>query len=84
MKTFTTELVSTSPVVNVFDKILTIVLLNSVNNFILFFVSLAILKLQVAVFNPLNAGRRLTDFSQTSYAAGGRLTYCTVNQRSGS
>ena len=34
--------------------------------------------------NPLDAGRRLTDFSQTSYAAGSRLTYCTVNQRSGS
>ena len=25
--------------------------------------------------NPLDAGRRLTDFSQTSYAAGSRLTY---------
>ena len=36
------------------------------------------------VFNPLDAGRRLTDFSQTSYAAGSRLTYKTVNQRSGS
>ena len=35
-------------------------------------------------FNPLDAGRRLTDFSQTSYAAGSRLTYKTVNQRSGS
>ena len=34
--------------------------------------------------NPLDAGRRLTDFSQTSYAAGSRLTYKTVNQRSGS
>ena len=36
------------------------------------------------IFNPLDAGRRLTDFSQTSYAAGSRLTYKTVNQRSGS
>ena len=35
-------------------------------------------------FNPLDAGRRLTDFSQTSYVAGSRLTYKTVNQRSGS
>ena len=34
--------------------------------------------------NPLDARRRLTDFSQTSYAAGSRLTYKTVNQRSGS
>ena len=34
--------------------------------------------------NPLDAGRWLTDFSQTSYAAGSRLTYKTVNQRSGS
>ena len=38
----------------------------------------------VPFINPLDAGRRLTDFSQTSYAAGSRLTYCTVNQRSGS
>ena len=37
-----------------------------------------------ADFNPLDARRRLTDFSQTSYAAGSRLTYKTVNQRSGS
>ena len=36
------------------------------------------------VFNPLDARRRLTDISQTSYAAGSRLTYKTVNQRSGS
>ena len=34
--------------------------------------------------NPLDARRRLTDFSQTSYAAGSRLTYKTVNQCSGS
>ena len=26
-------------------------------------------------FNLLDAGRRLTDFSQISYAAGSRLTY---------
>ena len=38
----------------------------------------------VKLINPLDAGRRLTDFSQTSYAAGSRLTYKTVNQRSGS
>ena len=36
------------------------------------------------VVNPLDARRRLTDISQTSYAAGSRLTYKTVNQRSGS
>ena len=34
--------------------------------------------------NPLDARRRLTDISQTSYAAGRRLTYKTVNQCSGS
>ena len=34
--------------------------------------------------NPLDARRRLTDISQTSYAAGSRLTYKTVNQCSGS
>ena len=38
----------------------------------------------IVAINPLDAGRRLTDFSQTSYAAGSRLTYKTVNQRSGS
>ena len=34
-------------------------------------------------FNPLDAGRRLTDFAQTSYAAGSLLTDCTVYERSG-
>ena len=40
--------------------------------------------INLLTLNPLDAGRRLTDFSQTSYAAGSRLTYKTVNQRSGS
>ena len=35
------------------------------------------------VVNPLDAGRRLTDFAQTSYAAGSLLTDCTVYERSG-
>ena len=33
--------------------------------------------------NPLNAGRWLTDFAQTSYAVGSLLTDCTVYERSG-
>ena len=33
--------------------------------------------------NPLDAGSRLTDFAQTSYAAGSLLTDCTVYERSG-
>ena len=30
---------------------------------------------ELRTINPLDAGRWLTDFSQTSYAAGSRLTY---------
>ena len=33
--------------------------------------------------NPLDAGRRLTDFAQTSYAAGSLLTDYTVYEHSG-
>ena len=33
--------------------------------------------------NPLDAGRRLTDFAQTSYAPGSLLTDCTVYERFG-
>ena len=34
-------------------------------------------------FNPLDAGRRSTDFAQTPYAAGSLLTDGTVYERSG-
>ena len=34
-------------------------------------------------FNPLDAGSRLTDFAQSSNAAGSLLTDCTVYERSG-
>ena len=35
------------------------------------------------LINPLDVGRQLTDFAQTSYAAGSLLTDCTVYERSG-
>ena len=38
---------------------------------------------QILIVNPLDAGSRLTDFAQSSNAAGSLLTDCTVYERSG-
>ena len=35
------------------------------------------------IINPLDAGSRLTDFAQSSNAAGSLLSDCTVYERSG-
>ena len=39
--------------------------------------------IQQLSINPLDAGRRSTDFAQTPYAAGSLLTDVTVYERSG-